>query len=112
LKQYKIEEMGNFLMAANETLKKTEVYSGNKASSERFVECFINKRWRFSCNKKSNNPLLDKIIAQGGGPVLGLFSPKDTATVNGYFKDKKLETVSRPALCEIPLGKIDNNKRG
>jgi hypothetical protein len=22
---------------------------------------------------------LDKIIAQGGGPVLGLFSPKDTA---------------------------------
>jgi hypothetical protein len=35
--------------------------------------------------------LLDKIIAQGGGPVLGLFSPKDTATVNGYFKDKKLE---------------------
>jgi hypothetical protein len=56
--------------------------------------------------------LLDKIIAQGGGPVLGLFSPKDTATVNGYFKDKKLETVSRPALCEIPLGKIDNNKRG
>jgi len=26
------------------------------------------------------NALLDKIIAQGGGPVLGLFSPKDTAT--------------------------------
>jgi SecD/SecF fusion protein len=39
----------------------------------------------FSCNKKRHNPLLDKIIAQGGGPVLGL-SPKDTATVNGYFK--------------------------
>jgi hypothetical protein len=33
--------------------------------------------------------LLDKIIAQGGGPVLGLFSPKDTATVNGFYK--KLE---------------------
>jgi SecD/SecF fusion protein len=28
--------------------------------------------------------LVDKIIAQGGGPVLGLFSPKDTATVNGF----------------------------
>jgi SecD/SecF fusion protein len=37
---YKIEEMGNFLMAANETLKKTEVTIGNKASSERFVECY------------------------------------------------------------------------
>jgi SecD/SecF fusion protein len=33
---------------------------------------------------------LDKIIAQGGGPVLGLFSPKDNAT-NGYFKDKMLK---------------------
>jgi hypothetical protein len=29
--------------------------------------------------------LLDKIIAQGGGPVLG----STQATVNGYFKDKK-----------------------
>jgi SecD/SecF fusion protein len=26
--------------------------------------------------QKGNNPLLDKIIAQGGGPVLGLFSQK------------------------------------
>jgi SecD/SecF fusion protein len=25
---------------------------------------------------KGNNPLLDKIIAQGGGPVLGLFSKR------------------------------------
>jgi SecD/SecF fusion protein len=29
-----------------------------------------------AATKKSNNPLLDKIIAQGGGPVLGLFSPR------------------------------------
>jgi SecD/SecF fusion protein len=29
-----------------------------------------------AATKKGNN-LLDKIIAQGGGPVLGLFSPKD-----------------------------------
>jgi SecD/SecF fusion protein len=34
---------------------------------------------------KKETTLLDKIIAQGGGPVLD-FSPKDTATVNGYFK--------------------------
>jgi SecD/SecF fusion protein len=42
-----------------------------------------------AATKKGN--LLDKIIAQGGGPVLGLFSPKDTATVNGYFKRARLE---------------------
>jgi hypothetical protein len=26
--------------------------------------------------KKKENPLFDKIIAQGGGPVLGLFSKR------------------------------------
>jgi SecD/SecF fusion protein len=34
---------------------------------------------------KRNNPLFDKIIAQGGGPVL--ISLKDTAVINGYLKD-------------------------
>jgi SecD/SecF fusion protein len=36
--------------------------------------------------------LLDKIIAQGGGPVLGLFSP-NTATVNGYFKRQEVRNL-------------------
>jgi SecD/SecF fusion protein len=36
--------------------------------------------------KKGNNPLLDKFIQQGGGPVLGMFSPKDTAAVGGYLR--------------------------
>ncbi|MDZ4330324.1 MAG: protein translocase subunit SecD, partial [Flavobacterium sp.] len=39
-----------------------------------------------TATKKGENPLFDKIIGQGGGPVLGLFSPKDTAVVNGYLK--------------------------
>jgi SecD/SecF fusion protein len=46
-----------------------------------------------SAATKGNNPLLDKIIAQGGGPVLGLFSPKDTATVNGYFKRQEVRNL-------------------
>jgi SecD/SecF fusion protein len=61
-----------------------------------------------SAATKGNN-LCDKIIAQGGGPVLGLFSPKDT--VNGYFKRQEVRNCCQQiALCEIPLGKIDNNK--
>jgi hypothetical protein len=35
---------------------------------------------------KKETTLLDKIIAQGGGPVLGL--PKDTATVNSILKTR------------------------
>jgi hypothetical protein len=43
---------------------------------------------RFYCCKKGQNPIFDKIVGQGGGPVLGLFSPKDTATINGYLKEQ------------------------
>jgi SecD/SecF fusion protein len=35
----------------------------------------------------------------------GLFSPKDTATVNGYLKEK-LEICQQTALCEILWGKL------
>ncbi|MFT5252838.1 MAG: SecD/SecF fusion protein, partial [Flavobacteriales bacterium] len=85
---YKIEEIGNFLMAANESLKKTEI---NKVEVKPAVvkdslSALLTDVKDTADAKKGNNPLLDKIIAQGGGPVLGLFSPKDTATVNGYFK--------------------------
>jgi len=37
-------------------------------------------------DKKGGNPLLDKFVAQGGGPVLGIVAAKDTAKVNSYLK--------------------------
>ncbi|WP_409417145.1 protein translocase subunit SecDF [Flavobacterium sp. PS2] len=84
---YKIEEMGNFLMAANDALKKTEV---NKVETKAVVKDSLNDLLTGGkdslATKKGNNPLFDKMIGQGGGPVLGLFSPKDTAVVNGYLK--------------------------
>ncbi|KIC00147.1 preprotein translocase subunit SecD [Flavobacterium sp. KMS] len=84
---YKIEEMGNFLMAANDALKKTEV---NKVETKAVVKDSLNDLLTGGkdslATKKGNNPLFDKMLGQGGGPVLGLFSPKDTAVVNGYLK--------------------------
>ncbi|MCV9928343.1 protein translocase subunit SecDF [Flavobacterium sp. LS1R49] len=84
---YKIDEMGNFLMAANEALKKTEI---NKVETKAVVKDSLNDLLTGGkdslASKKGNNPLFDKMIGQGGGPVLGLFSPKDTAVVNSYFK--------------------------
>ncbi|MDI5893348.1 protein translocase subunit SecDF [Flavobacterium algoritolerans] len=84
---YKIEEIGNFLMAANESLKKTE----NKTTEVKPVvkdslSALLTDEKDSTATKKGENPLFDKIIGQGGGPVLGLFSPKDTAVVNGYLK--------------------------
>lgn len=84
---YKIEEIGNFLMAANEALKKTEVAKvETKAVAKDSISALLTDGKDTAATKKGNNPLLDKIIGQGGGPVLGLFSPKDTATVGGYLR--------------------------
>jgi len=84
---YKIEEMGNFLMAANESLKKTEI---NKVAPKKVVKDSLSSLLADTKDsasaKKGNNPLLDKIIAQGGGPILGIFAPKDTAVVGGYLR--------------------------
>jgi SecD/SecF fusion protein len=84
---YKIEEIGNFLMAANESLKKTEVNTTEvKPVVKDSISALLSDGKDLADAKKGNNPLFDKIIGQGGGPVLGLFSPKDTAAVNGYLK--------------------------
>ncbi len=84
---YKIEEIGNFMMAANEALKKTEIAKvETKTVVKDSLSSLLTNDKDSAATKKGNNPLLDKIVAQGGGPVLGLFAPKDTAVVNSYFK--------------------------
>ncbi|RKS98771.1 protein translocase subunit SecDF [Flavobacterium sp. 123] len=84
---YKIDEIGNFLMAANEALKKTEINKvATKTVAKDSLSALLTDGKDSAETKKGNNPLLDKIIGQGGGPVLGLFAPKDTAVVNSYFK--------------------------
>lgn len=84
---YKIEEIGNFLMAANESLKKTEIKTTEvKPVVKDSLSALLTDAKDSTATKKGENPLFDKIIGQGGGPVLGLFSPKDTAVVNGYLK--------------------------
>ncbi|WP_281635954.1 protein translocase subunit SecDF [Flavobacterium marginilacus] len=84
---YKIEEIGNFIMAANEALKKTEVAkTQTKTVAKDSLSALLTDAKDSTATKKGNNPIIDKIIAQGGGPVLGLFSPKDTAVINSYFK--------------------------
>ena len=48
---YKIDEIGNFLMAANEALKKTEINKvETKVTPKDSIKCFIDNWKRFSCN--------------------------------------------------------------
>ncbi|MBX9807141.1 MAG: protein translocase subunit SecDF [Flavobacteriaceae bacterium] len=84
---YKIDEMGNFIMAANEALKKTEIKTTEVKKVEKdTLSALLTDKKDSTAAKKGNNPILDKIIQQGGGPVLGMFSPKDTAVVGGYLR--------------------------
>ncbi len=84
---FKIDEIGNFLMSANDALKKTEIKKTDaKIVAKDSLSALLTNTKDSASTKKGNNPLLDKIIGQGGGPVLALFSPKDTAVVGGYLR--------------------------
>ena len=87
---YKIDEMGSFLMATNDLLKKSEAPVAAKevktAAKDSLTAMLTDKSKDSVADKKGSNPLLDKFISQGGGPVLGIVSVKDTATINSYFK--------------------------
>ena len=84
---FKIDEIGSFLAAANESLKKTEITKTETAPVKTdSLAALLTDKKDTTAGKKGNDPLIDKIVAQGGGPVLGVFNTKDTAVINGYFK--------------------------
>lgn len=94
---YKVDEIGNFLMAANEALKKTEIKTPEvKTVAKDTLSALLTDKKDTVSAKKGNNPILDKIIQQGGGPVLGMFSPKDTAVVGGYLRRADIRVLLAP----------------
>ncbi len=86
---YKIDEMGSFLMATNDLLKKSETAVAPKevktAAKDSLTAMLTDKSKDSVADKKGSNPLLDKFVSQGGGPVLGIVSVKDTAKIKSYF---------------------------
>ena len=93
---YKAEEMMGFLQSANEALKATvkkdeKVAAAKPADS--LTKLLTDKTKDSTAAKKGNNPLFDKFISQGGGPVLVIASTKDTATINGYLKRPEIRSL-------------------
>jgi SecD/SecF fusion protein len=92
---YKAEEFSQFLGGANEALKatvKSEVKEVAKPQDS-LTKLLTDKDADTAAIKTGNNPLFDKIIAQGGGPVLAVFNVKDTASINGYFKRPEIRAL-------------------
>ena len=84
---YKGEEIGSFLSAANEALKKTEINKAVvKTVAKDSISALLTSGKDSTSIKNDLGPIGNKIIGQGGGPVLGLFAPKDTAVVGGYLR--------------------------
>ncbi|QBZ97837.1 protein translocase subunit SecDF [Flavobacterium sangjuense] len=94
---YKAEEMMGFLQAANEALKAT-VKSEEKVAAAKPADSLTklltdDKAKDSGAVKKGNNPLFDKFISQGGGPVLVIASPKDTAIINSYLRRPEIRNL-------------------
>ncbi len=93
---YKAEEMMGFLQSANEALKatvKNDVKAESAKPGDSINKLLTDKDKDSTAAKKGNNPLFDKFISQGGGPVLAIASPKDTTTINGYLKRTEIRSL-------------------
>ncbi|WP_298137375.1 protein translocase subunit SecDF [Flavobacterium sp.] len=96
---YKVEEIGPFLMSANEALKASEKTVATK-EVKTVKEDTLSKlltdadaKDSTAAAKGGSNPLLDKFVSQGGGPVLGVVAVSDTAKVNSYLKRKDIKAL-------------------
>lgn len=111
---YKADEIGNFLLAANEVLKKTEkatVETKEAPKTSEIDSLLTNKATDSAAAKKGNNPLLDLVVGGGqqGSPVLAYFNPKDTAKVNGYLKRDDIRSLlpSEQRYARFAWGKLN-----
>ncbi|MEY3498540.1 MAG: hypothetical protein RL308_209 [Bacteroidota bacterium] len=92
---YKIDELGNFLMATNNALKLTEKGAVKvKETAKTGIDTLLTDKAKDTvADTKDLGPLLNKFVSQGGGPVLAIVAPKDTAAINGYFKRQDIRVL-------------------
>lgn len=92
---YKIDELSNFLMAANNTLKSTEKGAVKiKETAKTGIDTLLTDKSKDTvADKKDLGPLLKRFLPGGGGPILGVVEPKDTAVINAYFKRQDIRIL-------------------
>jgi len=92
---YKIDDLGNFLMAANNALKATEKSAIKvKETTKTGIDTLLTDKAKDTvADTKELGPLLDKFVSQGGGPVLAVVDPKDTSAINGYLKRQDIRVL-------------------
>ena len=107
---YKIDEIGDFLLAANEVLKNKKADVQTTATTDTLaaeapktdVDKLLTGVSKDSTATQQNDagPLLSLMQGSGyqGSPILGFFATKDTAQVNTYLKDPQVRSLLKGEL--------------
>lgn len=86
---FKMEEIGNYFLMANEEAKKqiAEKQNPAKVADSTQTKSDIESLLTDNTTAATDNagPIIDKMVAFGGGQVLGYYSPKDTAQIISYL---------------------------
>ena len=92
---YKAEDFYQFLNAANEALKATEKseVAEIEKPKDSIAALLTDNATDSTAVKKGNNPLFDKLVSQGGGPVLAIVNVKDVAAIDGYLKRPEIRAL-------------------
>ncbi|MQP24968.1 protein translocase subunit SecDF [Flavobacterium sp. LMO8] len=98
---YKIEEVGQYLIAVEDALKKTEVAVKDAPVKTSGIDSLLTDKVDTTAAK--NSPFLGKMLAPGqqGAPHIGTFATKDTAAINGYFKRADIKALLPANLTNI-----------
>ena len=92
---YKAEDFMGFMSTANEALKATEkdVVAEKVTPGDTIGKLLTDTATDSTATAKGKNPLFDKFVAQGGGPVIAIVNTKDTAVINGYLKRQEIRAM-------------------
>ena len=88
---YKIDEVGQYLVQVNETLKATEIKKETEKAVTK-IDSLLGSA-ADSTDVAQNNPLFGKFISGGGGAILGILELKDTARVAEYFRRDNIKNM-------------------
>jgi len=99
---YKIEEVGQYLMAVEDALKKTEVAVKAAPTKTTGIDSLLTDKADTTA-ATANSPFLGKMLAPGqqGAPHIGTFATKDTAAINGYLKRADIKALLPANLANI-----------
>jgi len=93
---YKAEEMMGFLQSANEALKATvkeDVKDETAKPGDSINNLLTDKDKDSTASKKGKNPLFDKFLSQGGGPILLIADVKNIDVINSYLNRAEIRSL-------------------